>query len=172
MPVINLVLLLQGKVVAIRRNIDPFRGTLAFPGGYIDHSEDWRLAALRELAEELGLDYRGTEYARTLRLIGPPLSTKTSNFLVLFATMELPKELRLEDIPAYADPERVSAGEISEVLLIDLENRDKVRLGVPAHQTVWASLYWDRYQSLTGELSYCLPPMEGDILKAQPEAFT
>lgn len=41
-------------VLLIRRAIPPV-GKLAVPGGYIDHGEDWRTAAARELREEAGL---------------------------------------------------------------------------------------------------------------------
>lgn len=42
-------------VVVIRRNIEPQRGGLALPGGYVNHGEDWRVAAARELAEETSI---------------------------------------------------------------------------------------------------------------------
>jgi ADP-ribose pyrophosphatase YjhB (NUDIX family) len=42
-------------VVVQRRDIEPGRGLLALPGGYIEHGEDWRAALVRELREETGL---------------------------------------------------------------------------------------------------------------------
>ncbi|MFC7547960.1 NUDIX domain-containing protein [Plantactinospora sp. GCM10030261] len=42
-------------VVVVRRDIEPARGMLALPGGYIEHGEDWRSALVRELWEETGL---------------------------------------------------------------------------------------------------------------------
>ncbi|GIG86305.1 NUDIX domain-containing protein [Plantactinospora endophytica] len=42
-------------VVVQRRDIEPGRGLLALPGGFIDHDEDWRDALVRELREETGL---------------------------------------------------------------------------------------------------------------------
>jgi len=43
-------------LVVIRRNIEPSKGTLTLPGGYIDCGETWQEAARRELREETGID--------------------------------------------------------------------------------------------------------------------
>lgn len=42
-------------VVVVRRDIEPFRGDIALPGGFIETGESWREAAVRELREETGL---------------------------------------------------------------------------------------------------------------------
>jgi ADP-ribose pyrophosphatase YjhB (NUDIX family) len=42
-------------VVVVRRDIEPFRGEIALPGGFIETGESWREAAVRELEEETGL---------------------------------------------------------------------------------------------------------------------
>ncbi|MFG1953519.1 NUDIX domain-containing protein [Micromonospora sp. NPDC048830] len=42
-------------VVVVRRDIEPARGQLALPGGFIEYGEDWRDALVRELREETGL---------------------------------------------------------------------------------------------------------------------
>ncbi|MFP8960567.1 NUDIX domain-containing protein [Streptomyces nanhaiensis] len=43
-------------LVVVRRDIEPFRGELALPGGYMELGESWRQAAVRELWEETGLE--------------------------------------------------------------------------------------------------------------------
>lgn len=42
-------------LLTVRRAIDPGRGELAIPGGFIDLNESWQQAAVRELHEETGV---------------------------------------------------------------------------------------------------------------------
>lgn len=42
-------------VVVVRRAIEPARGLLALPGGFIEYGEQWSDALVRELREETGL---------------------------------------------------------------------------------------------------------------------
>ena len=44
------------KVLLIRRGKDPFKGLLAFPGGFLDNNESAEDAVLRELKEECSLE--------------------------------------------------------------------------------------------------------------------
>ena len=42
-------------MLAVRRGIEPQRGGLAFPGGFINLGETWQQAGAREAGEETGL---------------------------------------------------------------------------------------------------------------------
>jgi ADP-ribose pyrophosphatase YjhB (NUDIX family) len=42
-------------VIAVRRDIEPARGELCLPGGFIEYGETWEEGAARELREEAGL---------------------------------------------------------------------------------------------------------------------
>ena len=48
-------------MVVVRRDIEPFRGDIALPGGFIETGESWREAAVRELSEETGLQAKSDE---------------------------------------------------------------------------------------------------------------
>ena len=48
----------EGRVVLVRRAIEPGYGKWVFPGGYVDRGEPVLAAALREAREECGLDVR------------------------------------------------------------------------------------------------------------------
>jgi ADP-ribose pyrophosphatase YjhB (NUDIX family) len=53
-PVAVLLLPVDDGLLVIRRDIDPGKGKLALPGGFIEHGESWQHAAARECAEEAG----------------------------------------------------------------------------------------------------------------------
>jgi 8-oxo-dGTP diphosphatase len=42
-------------VICVRRDIEPARGELCLPGGFIEYGETWEEGAARELREEAGL---------------------------------------------------------------------------------------------------------------------
>jgi 8-oxo-dGTP diphosphatase len=49
------------EILLITRLHDPFKGALAFPGGFVDYNEDPEVACLRELDEECGLKGKSVE---------------------------------------------------------------------------------------------------------------
>ena len=48
----------DGRLVLVRRAIEPGYGKWVFPGGYVDRGEEVGAAAIREAKEEAGLDVR------------------------------------------------------------------------------------------------------------------
>lgn len=55
-PVVVVLTPVSDGIVVIRRNIEPQKGTLTLPGGYIDLGETWQEAGKRELLEETGIE--------------------------------------------------------------------------------------------------------------------
>jgi len=43
------------KIILLRRNIEPYRGKLTFPAGFVEYGETVEHAAVRETIEETGL---------------------------------------------------------------------------------------------------------------------
>jgi ADP-ribose pyrophosphatase YjhB (NUDIX family) len=54
----------KGKVLVVKRNQEPGKGTWALPGGFIESNEHPEKACLRELKEETGLD------GKIIKLVG------------------------------------------------------------------------------------------------------
>jgi ADP-ribose pyrophosphatase YjhB (NUDIX family) len=48
----------DGRIVLVKRAIEPGYGKWVFPGGYVDRGEEITLAAIREAREEAGIDIR------------------------------------------------------------------------------------------------------------------
>lgn len=55
LPVAVLLVPVGAGLLLVRRAIEPRRGSLALPGGYINFGESWQDAAARELFEETGI---------------------------------------------------------------------------------------------------------------------
>ena len=49
---------IDGKIVLLKRSINPEKGKWVVPGGYVDRGEEVEAAALRETREECGIDVR------------------------------------------------------------------------------------------------------------------
>ncbi|MBY8870396.1 NUDIX domain-containing protein [Micromonospora sp. PLK6-60] len=58
-------------LVVVRRDIEPARGQLALPGGFIEYGEEWSDALVRELREETGLRADAAD-ARLFAVHGAP----------------------------------------------------------------------------------------------------
>lgn len=63
----------RGRLVLVRRAIEPGYGLWVFPGGYVDRGEEIRAAAIREAREESGLDVRLDGLVNIYSYSGRPL---------------------------------------------------------------------------------------------------
>ena len=93
-PVAVVVQPVDDGVLCIRRGIEPGRGMLALPGGFINLGESWQAAAARELWEETGLEIDPAGI-RALEVLSAPDST-----LLVFA---IAPALAASDLPRLRD---------------------------------------------------------------------
>jgi ADP-ribose pyrophosphatase YjhB (NUDIX family) len=103
-------------LVVIRRTIEPRRGELALPGGFIDFGESWEHAVVRELAEETGI----AASARDVTL-ADALTDEPGGYLLLFGL--------LPPRPAAGLPPSVPTDETEGHQIL----REPVELGFPLH---------------------------------------
>jgi ADP-ribose pyrophosphatase YjhB (NUDIX family) len=117
------VLLPVGEgLVVIRRNIEPQKGTLTLPGGYLDMGETWQEGARRELLEETGIDIDGSG----IRLYD--VRNGLDDTLVVFGLAEKrPREVL----------KPFTSKETQEVVLIG----EPMELGFPLHTEVVARYF-------------------------------
>lgn len=55
LPVTIVLVPVDNGLLLVRRNIEPHKGKLALPGGFIDLGESWQEAGAREVLEETGI---------------------------------------------------------------------------------------------------------------------
>jgi ADP-ribose pyrophosphatase YjhB (NUDIX family) len=122
LPVVVVLLPLNDGLVVIRRNIEPRKGTLTLPGGYIDLGETWQEGARRELLEETGINIAGSEVSLY------DVQNGLDDTLVIFALAEKQPASALKPF---------TSEETQEVLLIDRP----VELGFVMHTRVVARYF-------------------------------
>ena len=74
-PKVAVVVLIvqEGKLVLVRRDIEPFIGHWSFPSGYVDRAEAVESGALREVKEETSLEIRLKELLGVYSQQGNPV---------------------------------------------------------------------------------------------------
>ncbi len=118
-PVAVVLIPIDDGLLVVRRNIEPRKGWLALPGGYINYGESWQAAGAREVFEETGLMLE-PDHIREFRVRSAPDST-----LLIFGLARpigrgalplfVPNEETLE-IKVIAAPEELAFSLHTEVL--------------------------------------------------------
>jgi len=81
----------DGRIVLVKRAIEPGYGKWVFPGGYVDRGEEVTMAAVREAKEEAGLDIRID------RLIGIYSYAGRTPIIIVYAATVLGGELAVDE---------------------------------------------------------------------------
>lgn len=61
LPVVVVLVPVGEGIVGVRRNIEPQKGTVTLPGGFLDLGESWQEGGRREVLEETGIEITGGE---------------------------------------------------------------------------------------------------------------
>jgi ADP-ribose pyrophosphatase YjhB (NUDIX family) len=105
-PVAAVMLPVDGGLLLVRRAIEPAKGQLTFPGGYVNEGESWQAAAARELLEETGISLDPAE----LELFDA-ISTRRGHLIVLYA---IARPRSRADLPPFTP-----TPEATELVVID-----------------------------------------------------
>lgn len=132
LPVVVVMVPAGGGIIGIRRNIEPQKGTVTLPGGFIDMGESWQEGGKRELMEETGIGIAAGE----LELYD--VMNGLDGTLVIFG-LAAPQQ------PGVLKP--FSSEETQEVLLIDRP----IELGFAMHTRVVARYF--AQQSLQAKMT-------------------
>jgi ADP-ribose pyrophosphatase YjhB (NUDIX family) len=125
LPVVVALLPIGDGLVGVRRNIEPKRGTLTLPGGYVDLNETWQEGAVRELREETGISIDPGE----IRLYD--VQNGLDDTLVIFGLATPQPRDRLKPF---------QSRETQEIALIDRP----MELGWPNHTVIVARYFAER----------------------------
>ena len=99
-PVVVALVPVDGSLLVVRRTIEPKKGELALPGGFLEVHETWQEGCARELREETGVIVEPGEM-RLFRVY----SAAKEGLLLVFATAG-PR--RLVDLPPFTANEEAS----------------------------------------------------------------
>ena len=84
----------DGKLVLVRRDIEPAIGKWSLPSGYVDRGEAVEAAAVREVKEETGLDIRLTGLVGLYSRTGSPVVLAAYAAVVVGGAMVAGPEVR------------------------------------------------------------------------------
>jgi ADP-ribose pyrophosphatase YjhB (NUDIX family) len=80
---VGVVVVEEGRILLVRRAMNPERGKWSLPAGYLDQGEDPKLTAAREVLEETGLV---VSIGETLEVFHNPAGSGASIFILYSAT--------------------------------------------------------------------------------------
>ncbi len=129
---VALIFTFEDKILFTVRNVDPDKGKLDLPGGFIDPNENAEEAVCREIKEEMGISILPSN----LKYI----TTSPNNYLyrnVPYRTMDIFYECELE-----SDVVNVTAlDEISQLIWVKRSEIDLEKIGFVSIKKVIADFY-------------------------------
>jgi len=129
---VALVFTFEDKILFTERNVDPDKGKLDLPGGFIDPNETAEAAACREISEELGLTITSSDLTY--------ITTQPNNYLyrnVPYRTMDIFYECQLKSDVISIN----AADEIKELIWIKRSEIDLNKIGFVSIRKVIGERY-------------------------------
>jgi ADP-ribose pyrophosphatase YjhB (NUDIX family) len=120
LPVVVALVPVDDGLLCIRRTIEPRKGQLALPGGFLEVGETWQEGCVRELREETGVVIDADEIELFTVLSALKVASAESILLVF----GLARQRRADQLPAFAANE-----ETSETIVV----REPIELAFPTH---------------------------------------
>jgi len=129
---VAIIILYKNQILFTIRNVDPDKGKLDLPGGFIDPKENAEAAACREIEEELGLliSEKNLKY----------ITTAPNNYLyknVLYRTMDIFYEYELHSLTEM----NLEKEEIKDIVWVSKENIDLNKIGFISIKNVIKDFY-------------------------------
>jgi len=93
----------EGELLLTRRAVEPHRGKLDLPGGFIDPMETGEQAALREIQEELGIEVHSLKYFCSYpnEYVFSGFSVYTLDLAFLAQTESLHQMIAMDDVASF-----------------------------------------------------------------------
>lgn len=111
----------KGDLLLSRRNIEPHKGTLELPGGFVDPDETFEDAIVREVFEELGITIERDALSYFTSVIGD-YAYQDIIYKVVFPIYQMP----LEKTPIFLKDEK----EIQDVAFYPVQEIDPEEIGL------------------------------------------
>lgn len=111
----------KGELLLSRRNIEPHRGTLELPGGFVDPDETFEDAIQREVFEELGLTIEKKDLSYFTSVVGDYVYQD-----ILYKVVFPVYMLTLKECPVFSKDEK----EIQEIKFFPIKDIDPDQIGL------------------------------------------
>jgi len=123
----------SGELLLTRRAIEPHKGKLDLPGGFIDPMETAEQAAVREISEELGIEIHSLKYFCSFpnEYVFSGFSVFTIDMFFLAKTENLGNMIAMDDISSFEfyKPEAIDLNELPSISMKNIINELIQRAG-------------------------------------------
>ena len=89
--------LLKHEILLIERLNEPYKGKLAFPGGFVDYGEDPQVACLRELQEECSVEMTDEMKLELITVAGAPNRDPRKQIIsIVYAVLNVSPDIEIK----------------------------------------------------------------------------